>query len=111
LMRFATVLSPQACGPAMQLSPINNDAKAKAAALPVASAANPATEEDPPKIRVVVRKRPLSKKEKEKGDEDIIEVNMGRSNVIVNETKLKVDLTKYVERHQVRKIRSNQATN
>lgn len=79
----------------MQLSPMGNEAKAKqggqvAAASAAIAGGNAATEEDPPKIRVVVRKRPLSKKEKEKGDEDIIEVNMGRSCVIVNETKLKV---------------------
>eukprot|EP00891_Asterochloris_glomerata_P009247 jgi/Astpho2/9247/e_gw1.00138.16.1_t len=49
---------------------------------------------DPPKIRVVVRKRPINAKEVEKGEEDIVEVSMSNASLIV-----KVDLTKYVERH------------
>lgn len=57
------------------------------------------TEDDPPKIRVVVRKRPISKKEREKGDEDVVEALPSKSCVIVNEVKVKVDLTKYVEKH------------
>lgn len=61
----------QACGPALQLSPMGNDSKSShggaAAAPPAAAAAaahaGPAQEEtDPPKIRVVVRKRPINKK-------------------------------------------------
>ncbi|KAF6259011.1 P-loop containing nucleoside triphosphate hydrolase protein [Scenedesmus sp. NREL 46B-D3] len=52
------------------------------------------------KIRVVVRKRPINKKEVERGDEDVVEMDMRGSCVLVNETKLKVDLTKYAERHQ-----------
>lgn len=55
---------------------------------------------DPPKIKVVVRKRPISMKERERGEEDIVEVIRERNCVTVNETKFKVDLTKYVERHQ-----------
>lgn len=96
-------LLAHACGPAMQLSPMGSD-KAKAAAHPHAQAEHSGSgalsEEDPPKIRVVVRKRPINKKERERGEEDIVEVNMGRSYIVVNETKLKVDLTKYTERHQ-----------
>lgn len=38
--------------------------------------------------------------ELERGDDDICEVDMHNSCVLVNETKLKVDLTKYAERHQ-----------
>ncbi|XP_031252782.1 kinesin-like protein KIN-13B isoform X2 [Pistacia vera] len=50
------------------------------------------------KIKVVVRKRPLNKKELAKNEEDIIET---LSNTItVHETKLKVDLTEYVEKHE-----------
>eukprot|EP00201_Polytomella_parva_P021048 CAMPEP_0175048850 /NCGR_PEP_ID=MMETSP0052_2-20121109/6421_1 /TAXON_ID=51329 ORGANISM="Polytomella parva, Strain SAG 63-3" /NCGR_SAMPLE_ID=MMETSP0052_2 /ASSEMBLY_ACC=CAM_ASM_000194 /LENGTH=283 /DNA_ID=CAMNT_0016312965 /DNA_START=406 /DNA_END=1253 /DNA_ORIENTATION=+ len=56
--------------------------------------------EDPPKIRVVVRKRPISRKERERGDEDVIDVSIQGSFVVVNETKVKVDLTKYLEKHQ-----------
>jgi hypothetical protein len=39
--------------------------------------------------------------ERERGDEDMVEVSRGSAFVIVNETKVKVDLTKYIERHQV----------
>lgn len=42
----------------------------------------------------------LRSQEEERGDEDIVEMDMHNSCVIVNETKLKVDLTKYAERHQ-----------
>lgn len=38
--------------------------------------------------------------EVERGDEDVVEMDMRNSCVLVNETKLKVDLTKYAERHQ-----------
>lgn len=50
-----------------------------------------------PKIRVAVRKRPLSKKEIQKNDIDIIE-SKGNT-VVVKELKNKVDLTKYIEEH------------
>lgn len=50
------------------------------------------------KIKVVVRKRPLNKKELAKNEEDIIDTH---SNAVkVYETKLKVDLTEYVEKHE-----------
>ncbi|CAH9122819.1 unnamed protein product [Cuscuta epithymum] len=50
------------------------------------------------KIKVVVRKRPLNKKELTKNEEDIIET---RTNALtVHETKLKVDLTQYQEKHE-----------
>lgn len=38
--------------------------------------------------------------EVERGDDDICEVDMHNNCVLVNEMKLKVDLTKYAERHQ-----------
>lgn len=47
-------------------------------------------------IRVVVRKRPLSKGEENKGDKDIIEVRKNGV-VMVHEPKTKVDLTKVIE--------------
>ncbi|KAL0397059.1 UNVERIFIED_CONTAM: Kinesin-like protein KIN-13B [Sesamum calycinum] len=50
------------------------------------------------KIKVVVRKRPLNKKELAKNDEDIIETYS--NSLVVHETKLKVDLTEYVEKHE-----------
>lgn len=53
-----------------------------------------------PKIRVVVRKRPLNSKERDRGEEDVVEVEPEAGGLVVNETKTRVDLTKYVERHQ-----------
>ncbi|KAH6782156.1 ATP binding microtubule motor family protein [Perilla frutescens var. frutescens] len=50
------------------------------------------------KIKVVVRKRPLNKKELTKNEEDIIETYS--NSLVVHETKLKVDLTEYVEKHE-----------
>ena len=50
------------------------------------------------KIRVAVRKRPLSQKEIKRSDPDIIECQ-GRG-VVVKELKQKVDLTKYIEEHE-----------
>ena len=55
-----------------------------------------------PKIRVIVRKRPLNRKESERGDCDVIECDGPGSTLFVNEPKVKVDLTKYVERHTFR---------
>lgn len=49
------------------------------------------------KIKVVVRKRPMNKKELAKNEEDIIETNA--NSLTVHETKLKVDLTEYEEKH------------
>ncbi|KAL0019431.1 hypothetical protein WJX79_004509 [Trebouxia sp. C0005] len=53
------------------------------------SAAAFVEESNPPKIRVVVRKRPLNTKELEKGEDDIIEVAMKDASLIVNELKVK----------------------
>ncbi|XP_020202819.1 kinesin-like protein KIN-13B [Cajanus cajan] len=50
------------------------------------------------KIKVVVRKRPMNKKELTKNEEDIIETYS--NSLTVHETKLKVDLTQYVEKHE-----------
>ncbi|KAI7729836.1 hypothetical protein M8C21_029439, partial [Ambrosia artemisiifolia] len=52
------------------------------------------------KIKVVVRKRPLNKKELAKNEEDIITVAPHSNSLTVHETKLKVDLTEYMERHE-----------
>ena len=51
-----------------------------------------------PKIRVIVRKRPLGKKEIAKNDSDIVDIRNNKQ-VVVKELKVKVDLTKYVEEH------------
>ena len=51
-----------------------------------------------PKIRVIVRKRPLSRKELSKNDQDVVDIRNNRQ-VVVKELKVKVDLTKYIEEH------------
>lgn len=50
------------------------------------------------KILVTIRKRPLTKKEKSKGETDIVLVH--NDIICVNEPKEKVDLTKYVDEHR-----------
>ncbi|XP_068661884.1 kinesin-like protein KIN-13A [Aristolochia californica] len=50
------------------------------------------------KIKVVVRKRPLNKKELSRKEDDIVTVNDNA--LTVHEPKLKVDLTAYVEKHE-----------
>lgn len=52
------------------------------------------------KIKVVVRKRPLNKKELSKKEEDVITIEPNSNALTVHETKLKVDLTEYVEKHE-----------
>ncbi|KAJ2241186.1 hypothetical protein GGI13_007426, partial [Coemansia sp. RSA 455] len=64
------------------------------------------------KIRVCVRKRPLSTKEKDRGDKDIV-VATGARSLSVMEPKVKVDLTKYIEesRFVFDEVFSENATN
>jgi len=50
------------------------------------------------KIRVCVRKRPLSSKEVDRNEKDITQVTGDRS-IQVNEPKTKLDLSKFVEQH------------
>ncbi|WOL00790.1 kinesin-like protein KIN-13B isoform X2 [Canna indica] len=52
------------------------------------------------KIKVVVRKRPLNKKEIAKKEDDIITIEPSSNSLTVYETKLKVDLTEYLEKHE-----------
>ncbi|KAK1377589.1 hypothetical protein POM88_024333 [Heracleum sosnowskyi] len=52
------------------------------------------------KIKVVVRKRPLNKREVAKTEEDIIAIESNTNSLSVHEKKFKVDLTEYVERHE-----------
>ncbi|KAJ6844183.1 kinesin-like protein KIN-13A [Iris pallida] len=51
------------------------------------------------KIKVVVRKRPLNKKEMSRKEDDIVTVH-NSAYLSVHEPKLKVDLTAYVEKHE-----------
>ena len=53
-----------------------------------------------PKIRVVVRQRPLNGGERQRGEEDVVRVERTREAMVLTETKLKVDLTKYTERNE-----------
>ncbi|MCL7044280.1 hypothetical protein MKW94_014745 [Papaver nudicaule] len=52
------------------------------------------------KIKVVVRKRPLNKKEIARKEEDVITIESNSNYLTVHETKLKVDLTEYMEKHE-----------
>ena len=47
-----------------------------------------------------MRKRPLNKKEVSRKEEDIISIEPNSNSILVYETKLKVDLTEYVEKHE-----------
>ncbi|CAM0881225.1 unnamed protein product [Alopecurus aequalis] len=51
------------------------------------------------KIKVVVRKRPLNRKEISRKEEDVIDVHNSQF-LTVHEPKLKVDLTAYVDKHE-----------
>ncbi|KAJ4460491.1 putative Kinesin-related protein 6 [Paratrimastix pyriformis] len=53
------------------------------------------------RIRVVVRKRPLNRKEISKQQADIVTIDSDDT-ISIHEPKIKVDLTKYVERHRFR---------
>jgi len=55
--------------------------------------------DETPRIRVIVRKRPLNDKEDERGDIDVIHCDASSSSLTVYEPKTKVDTTKYIETH------------
>ncbi|XP_065863658.1 kinesin-like protein KIN-13A [Euphorbia lathyris] len=59
---------------------------------------NSTRENNVAKIRVVVRKRPLNKKETARKEDDIVTV--AENALTVHEPKQKVDLTAYVEKHE-----------
>eukprot|EP00898_Chlorokybus_atmophyticus_P005219 jgi/Chlat1/5699/Chrsp38S05547 len=52
------------------------------------------------RIRVVVRKRPINKKEISRKEDDVVITEMSNKSLFVNEPKVKVDLTKYTESHE-----------
>ncbi len=52
------------------------------------------------KIRVAVRKRPISSKEVGRGDIDVVSIGKHQPLCTVHEPKVKVDLTRYVESHK-----------
>eukprot|EP01026_Neomeris_dumetosa_P064520 TRINITY_DN6150_c1_g1_i5.p1 TRINITY_DN6150_c1_g1~~TRINITY_DN6150_c1_g1_i5.p1 ORF type:complete len:603 (-),score=77.70 TRINITY_DN6150_c1_g1_i5:153-1961(-) len=53
----------------------------------------------PARIRVVVRKRPIFRREAERGEHDIADVDMNTATCVIHEPKHKVDLTKYTQEH------------
>eukprot|EP01025_Chloroclados_australasicus_P065173 TRINITY_DN8846_c0_g2_i10.p1 TRINITY_DN8846_c0_g2~~TRINITY_DN8846_c0_g2_i10.p1 ORF type:complete len:603 (+),score=91.99 TRINITY_DN8846_c0_g2_i10:474-2282(+) len=59
----------------------------------------PAPQAQPPKIRVVVRKRPIFRKEADRGETDIADVDMSTATCVIHEPKVRVDLTKYTQEH------------
>ncbi|KAJ1407654.1 P-loop containing nucleoside triphosphate hydrolase [Sesbania bispinosa] len=67
--------------------------------LPMNEKENSTRENNVAKIKVVVRKRPLNKKELAKKEDDIVTVS-DNAYLTVHEPKLKVDLTAYVEKHE-----------
>lgn len=56
----------------------------------------------PPRIRVIVRKRPMNGKEIERGEMDVLQCEPEVSKLTVHEPREKVDLTKYTETHSFR---------
>ncbi|CAN4095979.1 unnamed protein product [Withania somnifera] len=70
-----------------------------AAGLPIVEKESNTRENNVAKIKVVVRKRPLNKKEISRKEDDIVTVSDSAS-LSVHEPKLKVDLTAYVENHE-----------
>ncbi|KAI4345411.1 hypothetical protein L6164_012538 [Bauhinia variegata] len=75
------------------------EVEADASTLPMNEKENSTRENNVAKIRVVVRKRPLNKKELAKKEDDIVTVP-DNAYLTVHEPKVKVDLTAYVEKHE-----------
>ncbi|XP_019180887.1 PREDICTED: kinesin-like protein KIN-13A [Ipomoea nil] len=80
-----------------QKSQIDSDASTS---VPGSEKENNSRENNVAKIKVVVRKRPLNKKEVSRKEDDIVTVSSDNSCLAVHEPKLKVDLTAYVEKHE-----------
>ena len=77
--------------------PRSRSQSAESAAEPAAPAA-PLSGIQEERIKVCVRKRPLFRKEAERGDNDVINSDNSQSMKVL-EPKVKVDLTKYTEEH------------
>ncbi|TYI09508.1 hypothetical protein ES332_A09G078100v1 [Gossypium tomentosum] len=75
-----------------------SDADASASLISANEKDMSARENNVAKIKVVVRKRPLNKKEISRKEDDIVTVS--ENALTVHEPKLKVDLTAYVEKHE-----------
>ncbi|GLT99121.1 hypothetical protein SLE2022_165850 [Rubroshorea leprosula] len=75
-----------------------NDADSSVPLFSTTEKDNSTRENNVAKIKVVVRKRPLNKKELARKEDDIVTVS--DNSLTVHEPKLKVDLTAYVEKHE-----------
>jgi len=63
---------------------------------------NAARAERNSRLTVLVRKRPLSNKETNNKEKDVVSCDMLNNEAIVREPKLKVDLTKFIDEHHFR---------
>ncbi|SAL96704.1 hypothetical protein [Absidia glauca] len=87
------------------LKHFSNTPSTPIAAIPTATSSSTATPSYnlPPsdlnqKIRVCVRKRPLNRKEVDKGEKDISPC-LGTRSLHINEPKLRLDMSRYIEQH------------
>lgn len=67
------------------------------------SSLNSSTNSDNERIKVCVRKRPLSSKEVQSNNQDILEMNPSNQSVAVLEDRVKLDgISRYIEKHEFR---------
>ena len=104
-------VAKDAGSPLDQLHELSRGARATNAAYEAAAAAAPpplaSPPADQPRIRVVVRKRPLNRRELSRDEEDVVTVERAlgagaetASRLTVWEPRTKVDLTRYTEAHE-----------
>ena len=86
------MLSPDGPG-GRQPFPRSSVAAARLAAVPAFS------DDGLPRIRVLVRKRPLNPRERARKEDDVVAVRPAEGAVTVHEPRTKVDLTRYTEMH------------
>jgi hypothetical protein len=103
-MLFAPSPLVSAQPPAQHTATATATATAAAAAAPLATAAAtsaraPLDAATMPRIRVCVRKRPLGRSERARGESDIVRKVSG-SCLVVGEPKVRLDLTPYTEEHR-----------
>jgi kinesin family protein 2/24 len=98
---FVCTTSPEAPPRQSSRSEWGRERETKAAAPAAHGKKGSAHSKRPQKIKVCVRKRPLNKRERDRRDDDIMEVHNNQRSLTVHEPKQKVDLTKYTERHEL----------
>ena len=86
------MLSPDGHG-GRQAFPRSSVAAARLAAVPAFS------DDGLPRIRVLVRKRPLNARERSRKEDDVVAMRAGDGALTVHEPRTKVDLTRYTEVH------------